>query len=103
MAIASKIIDSFWAHNSKPSDDLRTSRLFNVTLEETVIADSLAEDDIHCRNSRYSGLSLRTAAALSVYDYMMIVVLVVVVKVVEQFEFGGSRGQGSSDGIYLLQ
>jgi hypothetical protein len=56
-------------------------------LEETVIADSLANDEIDSRNSRFSGSRPRRAAASVAEDDMMVVVVVVVVRVVERFEF----------------
>jgi hypothetical protein len=56
-------------------------------LEETVTADSLADDEMDCRNLRYSRSSPRPAAAFAAEDDMMVLVVVVVVKVVEQFEF----------------
>jgi NADH pyrophosphatase NudC (nudix superfamily) len=70
-------------------------------LEETVTAETLAEDEIDCRNLRYSGSRPRPAAASAVENDMMVVVVVVVVKVVEQFEFGDVREQSYSDGICL--
>jgi hypothetical protein len=56
-------------------------------LAETVTADSLADDEIDCRNLRYSGSRPRPVAASAAEDDMMVVVVVVVVKVVEWFEF----------------
>jgi hypothetical protein len=56
-------------------------------LEETVTADSLANDEIDCRNVRNSGSMRRPAVASAAEDDMMVVVVVVVVTVVELFEF----------------
>jgi hypothetical protein len=70
-------------------------------LEETVTADSLANNEIYCQNFRSSGSRARLAAASAAEHNMMVVVVVVVVKVVEWFEFGDGRGQSSRDGIYL--
>jgi hypothetical protein len=82
-------------------DDIRTAMLSNLTLEETVMADSLADDEIDYRNVRYSGLRPRRAASSAAEDDMMVLVVVAVVKVVEWVEFGDGRGQSLSDGICL--
>jgi hypothetical protein len=56
-------------------------------LEDTVTADSLADDEIDCQNLRYSGSRPSPAVSSAAEDDLMVVVVVVVVKVVEQFEF----------------
>jgi hypothetical protein len=56
-------------------------------LEETVTANSLADDEIDCGTFRYSGSRPRLAAASAAEDDMMVVVVVLVVIVVERFEF----------------
>jgi hypothetical protein len=66
-----------------------------------VTANSVADDKIDCRNLRYSRSSPRPATASATKDNMMGVVVVVVVKVVAQFEFADGRGQSSSDGIFF--
>jgi hypothetical protein len=81
-----KITDMFCYHSSQPSDDLRTSMLFNLTFEETGMADTLAKDDIDCRNLRYSRSRPRPGAVSAAEEDMMDVVVVVVVNIVEQFE-----------------
>jgi hypothetical protein len=74
-----------------------------LRFEETVIVNSLAKDKIDCRNFRYSGSRQRPAGA-SAGDYdTMVVVVVVVLKVIKQFECRDGRGQSSSEGICLLR
>jgi hypothetical protein len=70
-------------------------------LEEKVTAESLANDLIDCQHLRHSRSRPRPVAASAVEDDMMVVVELVVVKVVERFEFGDGSGQSSSDGICL--
>jgi hypothetical protein len=64
-----------------------------------VTADNLADDEIDCRNLRYSGSRPRPAAGSLAEDDMMVVVVVVVVKVVELFKFGDLREPSSSDAM----
>jgi hypothetical protein len=45
--IITKITDIFSDHSIYPLDEFRTSTLSNLILEETVTADSLAEDEIN--------------------------------------------------------
>jgi hypothetical protein len=70
-------------------------------LEETVTPDSLADNEIDCRNISSSGSKPRPAAASGAEDDMMVVAVVVVMKVEERFEFREGRGQSSSDTICL--
>jgi hypothetical protein len=70
-------------------------------LEETVIADSLADDEIDYPNLTYSESRPRPAAPSAAEDDMILVVVVVVMKVVEWFEFGDGRGQSSRDEICI--
>jgi hypothetical protein len=66
-----------------------------------VTADSLVDDEIDCRNFRYSRSRPRTAATSAAEDDLILVVVVVVVKRVERFEFGDGREQSSSDVIWV--
>jgi hypothetical protein len=66
-----------------------------------VLADNLAEDEINCENFTDSRSTPRLAAALPGEENIMVVVLVVVVKVVDQFEFGDGREQSCSDKLCL--
>jgi hypothetical protein len=63
------------------------------------MADGLAEEEINCQNFRYSRPRPNLASASAAKDDRIVVVMVVVVKAVEQFVFGEGRGQSSSDGI----
>jgi hypothetical protein len=70
-------------------------------MEKTVTADNLVKDKIDYQNLRYFGSRPRPAAGSAAEDYMMVLVVLRIMKGVEQFEFGDGRGQSSSDGICL--
>jgi hypothetical protein len=80
------ITDIFWHHSVLPSEDLITSTLSKLTLEETVTAESLADDEIDCCNFRSSGSRPRPAAATAAEDDTMVLVVLVVVNIVECVE-----------------
>jgi hypothetical protein len=56
-----------------------------------VTADSLADEEIDCGHSRYSGSRPTLVVALAAEDDMMVVGVVVVVKVVDRFDFWGLK------------
>jgi tRNA A22 N-methylase len=69
--IASKITDIFCDHSLKPSNTLRTSKLFNCIFVEMVTADDLAEDEIVYQNLRYSQLRPELIAGSAVEHNML--------------------------------
>jgi hypothetical protein len=66
---------------------LKNFNVIQLDIGEQVTANSLADNEIDCRNLKYSGSRPMPAAASAAEDDIMVVVVVVVVKVVEWFEF----------------
>jgi hypothetical protein len=63
-----------------------------------VMADTLAEDNIEFKYLRKSGSRPRFAAGSAVeHDIVMIVVAIVLLTVIRQFEVGVRRDQSSTD------
>jgi hypothetical protein len=70
-------------------------------LEKTLIDYNVAEDEIDGRNCRYYRSMPRPTVAVAAEDNMVVVVVVEVVKSVEQFEFRERKQLSSRDGICL--